>query len=126
MERLKIEQLRAEVRQAIRESSARAVARDLEMSPTGLLKFADNPGSTLYGKTLKKLVAWRVRRELRVLVAPDASLVAPAVRILTREIERDLGSEAAAQVRKEIAGVLRAAYADHEGVDEAVAAVLGE
>ncbi|HEY0018300.1 MAG TPA: hypothetical protein VGC13_18485 [Longimicrobium sp.] len=122
---MKIEQLRAEVRQAIRDSSARAVARDLEMSPTGLLKFVGNPGSTLYGKTLKKLIGWRERRASRGLTAPDASLVAPAVGILTREIERDLGKDEARRVRTEIADVLKAAYADREGVDAAANAALG-
>lgn len=76
---LTLEQLRAEVQQAIRETSARAVARELVVSPTGLLKFADNPRSTVYGKTYKKLVGWYQRRAARSLTAPAPSAAEAAV-----------------------------------------------
>lgn len=69
---LTLEQLRAEVQRAIRETSARSVARELVVSPTGLLKFAQNPRSTVYGKTFRKLVPWYHRRAAGSLVAPEA------------------------------------------------------
>lgn len=72
-------QLRAEVQRAIRETSARAVARELVVSVTGLLKFADNPASTVYGKTYKKLVPWYHRRAARSLMAPELDEAEAAV-----------------------------------------------
>jgi hypothetical protein len=66
-----LEQLRAEVQRAIRETSARAVARELVVSTTGLLKFSENPASTVYGKTYRKLVAWHDRRAAGSLMLPE-------------------------------------------------------
>lgn len=68
---LTLEQLRAEVQRAIRETSARAVSRDLDVSVTGLLKFAQNPRSTVYGKTYRKLVPWYHRRAAGSLMATE-------------------------------------------------------
>ena len=66
-----LEQLRGEVQRAIHETSARAVARELVVSVTGLLKFAQNPCSTVYGKTFRKLVAWHDRRAAGSLMPPE-------------------------------------------------------
>lgn len=121
-----VEQLRAEVQHAIRKTSARSLARELDVSPTGLLKFTDNPASTVYEKTYRKLVAWHERRVATGFAAPEADVVAPAVGILVHDIRRDLGAEEERRVRKEIAGVLGEVFAGRQGVDEAVDAALGE
>lgn len=76
---LTLEQLRAEVQRAIRETSARAVARELDVSVTGLLKFAENPRSTVYGKTYRKLVPWYDRRAARSLMPPEPDAADAAV-----------------------------------------------
>lgn len=79
---LTLEQLREEVQRAIRETSARAVARELVVSPTGLIKFADNPRSTVYGKTYKKLVSWyRHRRATRNAAAAESESGAVAAAV---------------------------------------------
>lgn len=80
-----LDQLREALRRAITEASTRAVARELIVSPAGLKKFLDNSDSTLYGKTLRKLIPWY-----------------------------------------EVAGILKEAFADRYGVEEAVAAARGE
>jgi hypothetical protein len=71
--KLTLEQMRSEVQRAIGEASARAVARELDVSVTGLLKFAQNPASTVYGKTFRKLVAWHHRRATGSLTAPGVA-----------------------------------------------------
>lgn len=76
---LTLEQLRAEVQRAIRETSARSVARELDVSVTGLLKFAENPRSTVYGKTYRKLVPWYHRRAARSFMAPEPDAAEAAV-----------------------------------------------
>jgi hypothetical protein len=57
-----LDQLREELRRALEETSGREVAPELVVSPTGLKKFVENPHSTLYGKTLRKLIPWYERR----------------------------------------------------------------
>jgi hypothetical protein len=76
---LTLEQLRGEVQRAIRETSARSVARELVVSPTGLLKFAENPRSTIYRKTHEKLVSWYHRRAAGSLMAPKPDAAEAAV-----------------------------------------------
>lgn len=76
---LTLEQLRTEVQRAIRETSARSVARELVVSVTGLLKFAENPHSTVYGKTYRKLVPWYHRRAARSLTASEPDKVEATV-----------------------------------------------
>lgn len=74
-----LEQLRAEVQRAIREASARSVARELDVSVTGLLKFAENPRSTIYRKTHEKLVPWYHQRAAGSLMAPEPDAAEAAV-----------------------------------------------
>jgi hypothetical protein len=81
-----LDQLREELRRAMKETSARAVARELSVSSTGLTKFVDTADSTMYGKTLRKLIPWYERRITRQLTAPAAEDVGPAVRVLTRKM----------------------------------------
>lgn len=77
-----LEQLRAEVQRAIRETSARAVARELVVSVTGLLKFAENPRSTIYRKTHRKLVAWHYLRAAGSHMAPEPSTAEAPVEVV--------------------------------------------
>jgi hypothetical protein len=120
-----IEELRREVRQAISESSMREVARTLEMSPTGLGKFAYNENATVYAKTLKKMLAWYQARVARTMTAPDPEDVAAAMEILCRDAHRELGPEKTRRMREAMAAVLADAYHGRQGVDEAVAAAVG-
>jgi hypothetical protein len=94
---LTLDQLREELRKAIRESSGRAVARELNVSPTGLLKFVETAGS---GKRVASScrgmsVGWPNAR----LEAPEAEAVGPSVAILAR----DMAPQGERRVRKEIA-----------------------
>lgn len=117
-----LDRLREELRRAIAETSTRSVGRELIVSPAGLKKFLDYSDSTLYGKTLRKLIPWYERRITRQLTAPAAEDVAPAVNVLTRE----MAPGEARRFRQEVAGILREAFADRHGVEEAVAAARGE
>jgi DNA-binding MurR/RpiR family transcriptional regulator len=116
------DQLRTEVQRAIQQKSAREVARELDTSPTAILKFARTPGATLYAKTYRKMLPWYERRLAGGLTAPDADDVRPAVNILTR------GMTAAEEkrVRKEIARMVARAFDGRQGVQEAVDAALGD
>jgi hypothetical protein len=109
-----LDRLRAEVQRAIRETSGRALARELGCSPTALLAFAKTPDATVYGKTYRKLVPWFERR------IPDA--VGPGVDIRN---EREVGPDEVKRVRKEIARMLKRAFPDQQGVDQVVDASLG-
>ena len=75
--------IRTEVRERIERTSLRAVARDIGITPSGLLKFA--AGSEPYRKTIRKLEAWYVRQPGRTPEpgeSPSAETVAAAIRIL--------------------------------------------
>jgi RimJ/RimL family protein N-acetyltransferase len=117
-----IDQLREEVRRAIRETGVRALARELKMSPTALTNFANTPGSTVYAKSYGKLLPWYELRASMGLTAPNADSVRPAVRILTR----GMTPEEERRARAEIARWIRRAFAGRQGVDEAVDAALDE
>ena len=54
------ERYREAVRQAISGSTLRAVAKEVEMSPSGLQKFLD--GTNPYGRTKEKLRFWYYRQ----------------------------------------------------------------
>jgi hypothetical protein len=75
--------IRAEVRERIERTSLRAVARDIGITASGLLKFA--AGSQPYRKTIRKLEAWYLRQPGRTPErgeSPSADTVAAAIRIL--------------------------------------------
>lgn len=75
--------IRTEVRERIERTSLRAVARDIGITASGLLKFA--AGSQPYRKTIRKLEAWYVRQPGRTPEqgeSPSAQTVAAAIRIL--------------------------------------------
>jgi hypothetical protein len=95
-----LDQLRDELRRSIAETSTRAVARELAVSPAGLKKFLNNPDGTLYEKTLRKLIPWYERRITRQLTAPAAEDAAPAVNVLSRE----MAPGEARRFRQEVAG----------------------
>jgi hypothetical protein len=59
-ERAYCERYRDAVRQAIASSTLRAVAKEVEMSPTGLQKFLE--GTNPYGKTKERLRFWYYRQ----------------------------------------------------------------
>lgn len=120
-----IEELRREVRQAISESSAREVARALDMSSTGLGKFAHGENATLYAKTLEKMLPWYQARVARTMTAPDPEDVAAAMEILCRDAHRELGPGKARRMREAIGAVLADVYRGRQGVEEAVAAAVG-
>jgi hypothetical protein len=117
-----LDQLREELRRAFEETSARSVAHELGVAPSGLVKFVESPGATIYGKTLRKVRPWYRRRVAKGLSAPAAEDVANAVNVLSRE----MSPGEAERFRREIAGMLKAAYADRHGVEEAVNAASGE
>lgn len=117
-----IGQLRTQVQLAIQEGGARALARELDCSPTGLLKFSKNPASRLYGKTYEKLLPWYERRVAGGMTAPQVDDVRAAVRILTR----GMMPEEETRLRQEIARMMEQAFSGRQGVQEAVAAALGE
>ena len=77
-----LDQLREELRRAIEETSGREVARELSVSPTGLKKFTDNPHSSLYGKTLRKVIPWG--RERPRASRGHTTPAPPGLRSLTR------------------------------------------
>lgn len=54
--RAEVELIRDAVRRAVQRDSLRSVARELEMSPSGLRGFID--GANSYGKTKEKLRVW--------------------------------------------------------------------
>lgn len=81
-----LDQLRAELRRAFAETSARAVARELGVAPSGLLKFVETPHATIYAETLKKLMPWYRCRVAEGLSVPAAADVGPAVTVLASEI----------------------------------------
>ena len=75
--------IRTEVRERIERTSLRAVARDIGITASGLLKFA--AGSQPYRKTIRKLEAWYLRQPGRTPEpgeSPTPETVAAAVRIL--------------------------------------------
>jgi hypothetical protein len=75
--------IRTEVRERIERTSLRAVARQIGITASGLLKFA--AGSQPYRKTIRKLEAWYVRQPGRTPErgeSPSAETVAAAIRIL--------------------------------------------
>lgn len=117
-----LDQLREELRRAFAETSARAVAHELGVAPSGLVKFVESPRATIYAKTLKKVLPWYRRRVAAGLSAPAAADVASAVAVLSR----DMGARGAEDFRRAIAGILAEAYADRHGVEEAVDAALRE
>lgn len=75
--------IRTEVRERIERTSLRAVARDIGITASGLLKFT--AGSQPYRKTIRKLEAWYMRQPGRTPErgeSPSADTVAAAIRIL--------------------------------------------
>lgn len=87
------ELIRRALRDAVQATSLRAVARAVDMSPTGLQKFLD--GSTPIGRTLRSTGAWYAHNVEPLL---DEETEDAAVHVLLRELARDLPPEHVAKM----------------------------
>lgn len=81
------ETLRGAAADRIEQTSLRQTAREIGLSPTGLLKFVE--GSRPYRGTARKLEAWYARRAARDGGGHSPETVAAAVRVLATVMSRE-------------------------------------
>jgi hypothetical protein len=105
-----LDRLRDGVAVRVQATSLRIVARQVGMSPTGLLKFL--AGGTPYAKSRKKLFDWWDRQQGHLPTELSSSEIAAAINALIQE----LPPERRAGAMEDLTATLRGLYERHSDV----------